>query len=720
MLTDNQCHIDTYTFLVIHRHYSNMSRAERAKKTRSLFWHGFFSSQRWEEVKAGGGSPTRGSHSSSMPQNPPVPLRKDSLPNHARKAPPIPPAPSKRNHSHKSPRPSSEYHTLRGASAASPTSRKMSHDSVTERLNLDMTSTHTHEERNLWKDSFKTLLEFYENGQLCDVEIIVGERSFKCHRTVLACASLYFRAMFMSEMAESKQETVTIHDIDAHAMEKLIQFAYTSKITLTIDTVQQLLYASSILQMEAVAQACCDFMKTQLTPSNCIDVHNFAEQHNRVELMKTATDYLLSHFLEVVEGGEFKVMNKKLLEKLISSFDLNVENEVQVYEAVINWVKNDLETRSEFLPSLLEHVKLPLVSATYLMETVEKEELMRNSLACRDFLDEAKYFRMSQVSLVPGVKVTPRTRERKSYSGVLFCVGGRGATGDPFKSIEVYDVCRNKWFHVAEMHTRRRHVGVCAANGVLYAVGGHDGNEHLNSGEVFDPKTNKWKKIAPMSTLRRGIALSCLGGPVYALGGLDDSTCFNTVERYDPTTNSWTQVASMNIPRGGVGVAPLKGQLYALGGNDGTSSLDKCERYDPFTNKWSPIASMNKRRAGAGVAVLDGSIFVAGGFDDNAPLDSVEKYDPSTDSWSLTTSMSCCRGGVGVGMLGGKLYAVGGHDGCNYLNSVESYDSLTDTWSSVRGIQQYRAGAGVAFCECPLKNVRKFMRGMMLERLQCV
>lgn len=46
--------------------------------------------------------------------------------------------------------------------------------------------------------------------------------------------------------------------------------------------------------------------------------------------------------------------------------------------------------------------------------------------------------------------------------------------------------------------------------------------------------------------------------------------------------------------------------------------------------------------------------------------------------------------------------------------------SLCCSWSSVRGIQQYRAGAGVAFCECPLKNVRKFMRGMVLERLQCV
>lgn len=51
------------------------------------------------------------------------------------------------------------------------------------------------------------------------------------------------------------------------------------------------------------------------------------------------------------------------------------------------------------------------------------------------------------------------------FSGVLFCVGGRGASGDPFKSIEVYDPRRNRWFQVSEMNTRRRHVGVCCSGG---------------------------------------------------------------------------------------------------------------------------------------------------------------------------------------------------------------------------------------------------------------
>ena len=51
------------------------------------------------------------------------------------------------------------------------------------------------------------------------------------------------------------------------------------------------------------------------------------------------------------------------------------------------------------------------------------------------------------------------------FVGVVFCVGGRGASGDPFKTIECYDLRRDRWFQVTEMSTRRRHVGVVSVNG---------------------------------------------------------------------------------------------------------------------------------------------------------------------------------------------------------------------------------------------------------------
>ena len=59
--------------------------------------------------------------------------------------------------------------------------------------------TYTYEAKNLYKESFKMLHEFYQNSQLCDVEIKVGEKAVKCHRVVLACVSRY--ALFIQLIA---------------------------------------------------------------------------------------------------------------------------------------------------------------------------------------------------------------------------------------------------------------------------------------------------------------------------------------------------------------------------------------------------------------------------------------------------------------------------------------------------------------------------------------
>lgn len=58
------------------------------------------------------------------------------------------------------------------------------------------------------------------------------------------------RAMFLSEMSEAKQELIVIKDFDGDAIQDLVQFAYSSKLILTVDNVQPLLYAACILQVK--------------------------------------------------------------------------------------------------------------------------------------------------------------------------------------------------------------------------------------------------------------------------------------------------------------------------------------------------------------------------------------------------------------------------------------------------------------------------------------
>ncbi|XP_077594115.1 kelch-like protein 8 [Stigmatopora nigra] len=568
------------------------------------------------------------------------------------------------------------------------------------------------EAHEAWKDFHNSLRHFYEVGELCDVTLKVGSKLIPCHKLVLACVIPYFRAMFLSEMTEAKQKLIEIKDFDGDAIQDLVHFAYSSKLTLTVDNVQPLLYAACILQVELVARACCEYMKAHFHPSNCLAVRTFAESHNRVDLMDMADRYACEHFGEVVECEDFTCVSPQHLRTLMASGELNIHSETQVYKAAIKWLKANPKHHHAWLERIFSQVRLPLLPVDFLTGTVAKEEMIKGNLSCRDLMDEARNYHLHLSNkAVPDFEYSPRTVPRKHTAGVLFCVGGRGGSGDPFRSIECYSINKNSWFLGPEMNSRRRHVGVISVGGKVYAVGGHDGNEHLGNMEVFDPLTNKWMMKASMNTKRRGIALAALGGPIYAIGGLDDNLCFNDVERYDIESDCWSAVASMNTPRGGVGSVALGSFVYAVGGNDGMASLSSVERFDPHLNKWIEVSEMGQRRAGNGVSKLNGCLYVVGGFDDNSPLSSVERFDPRMNRWEYVSELTTPRGGVGVATVMSRVFAVGGHNGNIYLNTVEAFEPRMNRWELVGSVSHCRAGAGVAVCSSHVSQIRDVGQG---------
>lgn len=287
-------------------------------------------------------------------------------------------------------------------------------------IGTDVDSPHhsfTFEDKNLWQDTFGTLHDFYQEKMFCDIELHVGNRVIPCHRVILACFSQYFRSMFMSNMCECSNSIVTIKDVDETAFTDLINFAYTSKITLTTENAQTLLFACSILQVDSVARACCRFMTSHLHPSNCVGIRNFAEQHGQTDLIAKADEYILDNFIEVQNSEEWSQVTKSCIVKIVTSPNLNVRSEREVYEAVMRWIKSDLETNRPSLIELARIVKLPLLPSAYLLNVVCTEELLKQDLECRDYIDEAKSYQLSLAQDISYSMPSERIKPRKSYAG---------------------------------------------------------------------------------------------------------------------------------------------------------------------------------------------------------------------------------------------------------------------------------------------------------------
>lgn len=103
-----------------------------------------------------------------------------------------------------------------------------------------------------------------------------------------------------------------------------------------------------------------------------------------------------------------------------------MNSEEKVYECVLNWVHQDQENREEFVPLLMEHVRLPLLPQDYLVNRVDEEPLLRTNPKCKDYIIEALKFHLLRGEQ-KATFTSPRCKPRQpcGLPKVVLVVGGQ-------------------------------------------------------------------------------------------------------------------------------------------------------------------------------------------------------------------------------------------------------------------------------------------------------
>ncbi|XP_047146015.1 kelch-like protein diablo isoform X2 [Hydra vulgaris] len=558
-------------------------------------------------------------------------------------------------------------------------------------------------------DMMKLMDDFRKANILCDVTLCVDGTVFFAHKPLLAAASPYFKAIFSSDLNKCSENTkpIILTEIGSEHMETLLDYIYTGHINLTKENINQVLSAANFLLLSSLKSRCTSFLEKILSPANCLVIESTAEKFDCEALKNTATHYVHDNFITIANSNEFLHLEVDRLIEIVSSDDTKVEQEEQVFEAIMNWVKFDIINRRRYFKDLVTHVRFPLISPYYLMDHVESEDLVCQTPECISLLLEAKNYHMlpDRRWQLKSKRTTPRI-SMGIVNGII-AVGGIQDTS-VVASTSCYLLCANQWFVLAKMQTPRCRHGLAVTGEFVYAVGGQyregAAQSSLNNVERYDPKTNNWSVVASMLTRRSLLNVVALEGFLYAVGGCDENNMrLNSVERYNPATNTWSSVPGMSASRSSPGVVAHK-YLYVIGGVSYVGMALNCgEKYDPHTNTWSEIAPMSCSRASACCAAVNGKIYVIGGWDGKNHLSSAEVYQPELDEWSFISSASTARWDAGVAVNGDKIYVVGGCD----RNAVctlqtECYDTITDTWTQVASLPV--ASHGLKCCTIQLPN----------------
>ncbi|XP_071966040.1 kelch-like protein 20 [Antedon mediterranea] len=525
---------------------------------------------------------------------------------------------------------------------------------------------------------------------LCDVTLVVKGKMIHAHKLILAASSPYFNAMFTSELKECREKVIEIKDLEADAVDSIVDFMYTTKINVTESNVQNILIGASLLQLENLLEICCTFLQDQLHPTNSIGIHNFARRHGCSKLQASAQKYTKQNFTKVADNEEFINLAVNDLIDIIEADDINVQKEADVYESVVKWIRFD-DARQKYAAKVFEHVRFPMMAWKFLTNKVVQDKIVTVAADCQRFYDEARRYHGSQ--FYPGLhwEVSIRTVPRISYnSRYIYVIGGELNPGRSTTSVmERYSPSLDCWCTLPSMKVSRRAFGAVTVDDIIYCVGGSNSSV-LNVNECFDPQTNCWRTVSPMQACRSSVAVTTLMGFVFACGGYDGYSSLSSAEKFDPVANEWSSIAEMNGPRSMACAVTFAGSVFVIGGYDGITDLNTVERYSPVQNRWAELAPMSCSRSMLGGVVFNHKIYVAGGCNHSQCLDSVEVYEPSTNIWRSVTPLTIPRSGLALAIVRQHIYAIGGYDGVNNLSSVEKFDEQTQVWTKVKSMEVAR------------------------------
>lgn len=95
----------------------------------------------------------------------------------------------------------------------------------------------------------KSLNEQRNNGLFCDITVIIRDRKFRAHKTILSASSTYFHQLFTVA-----GQVIELNFIRAEIFEEILNYIYTSKIVrVRSDKLEELIQAGKILGVKFIA-----------------------------------------------------------------------------------------------------------------------------------------------------------------------------------------------------------------------------------------------------------------------------------------------------------------------------------------------------------------------------------------------------------------------------------------------------------------------------------
>ncbi|XP_078600345.1 kelch repeat and BTB domain-containing protein 2-like [Branchiostoma floridae x Branchiostoma japonicum] len=443
--------------------------------------------------------------------------------------------------------------------------------------------------------------------------------------------STQFRAMFTSDMAESRQKTVVLQGLDADMFGEILSYTYTGTLHVSLDKVQPLYQAADLLQLDYVRDTCSSYMAMNVERSTCVDMYKFADVFFVDIVRKRCLQRIYRDFAEVSNSEDFCSLSVDQLTEIVSHDELDVKEETTVWEAVVRWVQHSREDRLHHLPSILPHIRFKLMTSDdtaaildhpLVREDSGSSEVIRNMVQKGNSNLKPRFGMMTEMVLL---------FSGRHGSDEMLCMNP--PSGRFFKVS-----CSSYPEVVAKTVT---------SDNDLYILTEDEESEDQFSLFKYNQRGNKWEQKASVHRTQgdgrpRKEHLVEVDGHLYYLARVVDKVSgreevFMVLERYNQHTDQWHSCTQLQLE--GRYEHGTMGSTFGMIKEYKVVSCDQCiyvfsdtemHRYNPSQELWSRLTMSRNIPEFCTTVAMGTEIFCA---DYDFTSSKMMVYDTEADSW---------------------------------------------------------------------------------------
>ena len=465
----------------------------------------------------------------------------------------------------------------------------------------------------------------------CDVNLVTKDgKHFQAHRNVLLRASPFFEKLLSSDMKESNEGVIRLPTVTDSQMPDILQFIYNGSVQFASqENAEKLIETADFLLLSNLKTIAGKFLKEHMTSETCISMNYMAEQYSCEVLVASTRKFINSNFTTVTASEEFLNLPSYEVEKWISSDDIVIDAEENVFETILRWIGHDKSERSGKFSELFTHVRLTCVSRDYLLSYVVTNDLVKKNADCLDRVTGA----LEWPDGLTDCDVSPRPHPpRKSLTINVIVIYECFASLQPC----IYLPATDEWYLL------QARPGFNETDPIFSFRGKNAGFFVTENNFGLLWHSSKYgsdsNRFCPVPELYKH---SC--HPLF----VQNQICFfieNNFQQpgtdlwiYNCHSNSRTQLPNW-VERVGFCSVAVDRYIYVLGGRSWNSDEDltECARFNTEQNGWQKIAPLNEARRNAFGVCKNEKIFIAGGCGSTT----CEVYSILTDEWQFIASLT--------------------------------------------------------------------------------